>query len=82
MTLKFPLATEKSVRFIDTENKLIFVVDKTATKQQIKDAVEKTLNVKVDRVNTLNDTKGHKRAYVKFSMDTPAIDVATKLGLM
>ena len=26
--------------------------------------------------------KGAKRAYVKFSEDTPAIDIATKLGLM
>lgn len=80
--IKYPLATEKSVRYIDTENKIIFVVDKKATKKQIKEAIEELLNVKVAKVNTLNDTQGNKRAYVQFSPETPAIDVATKLGLM
>ena len=36
----------------------------------------------VDDVNTLVDNKGIKKAYVKFAMDTPAIDIATQLGLM
>lgn len=80
--LKYPLATEKSVRSIDTENKIIFVVDRRATKAQIKQAVEETLQAKVLKVNTFNGPDGEKRAYVQFTMETPAIDVATKLGLM
>lgn len=82
MIVKYPLATEKSVRLIDAENKLIFVVDKKATRPEIKDAIEKQLGVKVEKVNVLNDRDGKKRAYVRFSPDTPAIDVATDLGLM
>ncbi|MBR9700843.1 50S ribosomal protein L23 [Candidatus Woesearchaeota archaeon] len=82
MTLQYPLATEKSVRYIDTENKLVFIVDRKATKAQIKAAVENQLGAKVLKVNTLNDSKGHKKAYIQFSPETPAIDVATKLGLM
>ena len=51
-------------------------------KDLIKQAIEKIFKVKVEKVNTLIDTTGEKRAYVKFSQDTPAIDIATNLGLM
>ena len=34
--LKHPLATEKSIRLMESENKLVFVVNKKATKQDIK----------------------------------------------
>ena len=67
---------------MESENKLVFVVDKKATQKEIKKAIEETFNVKVEGINTLNDAKGRKRAYVKFSAETPAIDLATKLGLM
>ena len=67
---------------MESENKLIFVVDKKATKKDIKEAIEKAYKSKVLKVNTLIDTKGKKRAYIKFSNETPAIDIATKLGLM
>lgn len=79
--IKYPLSTEKSIRLMESENKLIFVVDIKADKKDIKKAIEETFNVKVKGVNTyiLN---GQKRAYVKFSEETPAIDIATNLGLM
>ncbi len=80
--IKNPLSTEKAVRLMESENKLLFVVDKKADKVEIKDAIEKLFNVKVVKVNTLNDVKGRKKAYVKLSQETPAIDVATELGLM
>jgi ribosomal protein uL23 len=80
--IKYPLATEKAIRLMEAENKLIFVIDKSATKKEVKKAVEELFKVKVIKVNTLNDITGGKRAYVKFAFDTPAIDIATKLGLM
>lgn len=67
---------------MESENKLLFVVDKRANKGEIKEAVEKAFNVKVVKVHTYISHGGDKRAYVKFSDETPAIDVATKLGLM
>lgn len=76
-----PLSTEKSLRLMESENKLVFVVQRTAKKQEIKEAIEKTFNAKVVGVNTLIKD-GKKRAYVTFSMETPAIDIATNLGLM
>ena len=80
----YPLATEKSIRLMESENKLVFVVDSKANKIQVREEIEKEFKFKVKVVNirTMIDTKGRKKAYVKFSAETPAMDVATKLGLM
>lgn len=80
--IKYPLSTEKSLRLMESENKLIFVVSKKANKWEIKKAIEDVFKVKVEKVNTLITPGGEKRAYVRFAMDTPAIDIATNMGLM
>lgn len=80
--IKFPLSTEKSIRLMESENKLIFVVNKKATKKDIKKAIEDMFKVKIDDVNTFISADGEKRAYIKFSSKNPAIDIATQLGLM
>jgi ribosomal protein uL23 len=80
--IKYPLSTEKAVRLMQSENKLCFVVDRKATKKDIKEAFLKVYNVKVMEVNTYTAHDGRKKAYVKFSAENPAIDLATKLGLM
>ena len=80
--VEYPISTEKSIRLMESENKLIFRVDRNAKKAEIKKAIEKIFKTKVEKINTLIDTKGEKKAYVKFSLDTPAIDIATNLGLM
>ena len=77
-----PLATEKAVRIMETENKLVFIVSPDSTKAQIRKAIEDEFKVKIIKVNTLFTPDGKKKAYVKLSMETPAIDVATKLGIM
>lgn len=80
--IKYPLSTEKSIRLMETENKIIFVVDRKAKKHEIKRAVEELFKIKVVKVNTLIGSDGKKRAYVKISPETPAIDIATQLGMM
>ena len=80
--IKNPLSTEKSIRLMDSENKLIFVVADSANKAEIKEAIEKIFKVKVVSVNTHTIAKGEKRAYVKLSPETPAIDIATEIGMM
>lgn len=80
--IKYPLATEKSIRLMESENKLIFAVDRKSTKADIKKAIEGVFKAKVIKVNTFTAPDGEKRAYVKFSDETPAIDIATQLGLM
>lgn len=81
-TIKHPLSTEKAIRLMESENKLLFVIDIKANKKDVKEAVEKMFKAKVEKVNTLIGPDGIKRAYVKFSAETPAIDIATQLGLM
>lgn len=80
--VKYPLSTEKSIRLMEAENKLIFAVSKDSTKAEIKKSIEELFKVKVVSVNTFITSGGEKRAYVKFSNETPAIDVATQMGIM
>ena len=76
-----PLTTEKAIMMIERENVLTFVFDKRKTKDEIKEEIEKTFEVKVEKVRTLiRDNK--KYAYVKLKKDFLAIDLATKLGMM
>ena len=44
--------------------------------------MEKMFKVKVQQVNTLIMPNGKKKAYIKLFPETPALDVATQLGLM
>ncbi|MBN4048982.1 50S ribosomal protein L23 [archaeon AH-315-M20] len=79
--IKYPLSTEKSIRLMESQNKLVFVVDINADKKMVKNAIEDMFKVKVENVKT-HVQKGQKKAYIKFSDKNPAIDIATKLGLM
>ncbi len=80
--LKYAHMTEKSVGLIERENKVIFIVDRKATKDSIQEAVEKAFEVKVDKVNVMNTMKGEKKAFVKLKPEYKAIDVAVKLGVV
>ena len=79
--VKYPLSTEKSIRLMESQNRLAFIVDIDADKGVIKNAIEEMFKVKVDNVKT-HVRNGEKRAYVKFSEQNPAIDIATQMGLM
>ena len=80
--VKHPLISEKAVGMIETQNKLTFVIGKAFTKSEIKSAVEKMYNVKVDRVQMINDMKGRKKAIVKINNQYRADEIATKLGIL
>ena len=80
--IKYPISTEKVVRLMESDNKLVFIVERKAKKQEIKKAIEDHLKIKITNVNTEITSKGLKKAYVTISKETPAIDVATNLGLM
>jgi ribosomal protein uL23 len=77
-----PLLTEKAIGKIEKENRIIFVAKRTANKSQIKWAVEKAFSVKVDKVNTIIDRKGRKKAWVKLAKEFNAADIATKMGML
>lgn len=80
--LKYPLTTEKNVKLMQNENKLVFVVDRRAGKPEIKKAAEELFKIKITKINTTILPSGEKKAYLKLSAETPAIDVATQLGLL
>ncbi len=79
--LLHPLATEKAMRLL-AENKIVFIVDRKATKKDIKEAFEELFKVKVKKVNTLIDRQGRKKAFIKLAEEYNAADIASQLGLM
>ncbi|PRB79445.1 MULTISPECIES: 50S ribosomal protein L23 [Pseudomonadaceae] len=59
-----PHVSEKATVLADSKNQIVFKVDTTATKLEIKKAVEQLFNVKVDSVSTLN-VKGKTKRTVR-----------------
>jgi ribosomal protein uL23 len=82
MVLLYPITTEKAVGMIELENKIIFVVEESATKTDVKKAVEDRFGVKVEYVNTYRTIKGKKRAIVKLKKEYSADEVASKLKIV
>ena len=80
MILK-PLSTEKSVKLIELDNTLIFETERRAEKPEIRAEVERLFKVKVVHIRTAV-RQNKKLAYVKLNKANPAIDVATKLGMI
>jgi len=76
-----PITTEKAVRLIELNNILVIEVDRRDSKKGIKKEVEEMFDVKIDSINTLIRLN-KKIAYIKLNAKNPAIDVATKLGLI
>nr|MBP3258452.1 50S ribosomal protein L23 [Bacilli bacterium] len=59
--IKAPIVTEKSAKLAQEGNTITFSVDTKANKTEIKQAVEKLFNVKVESVNTVNVRPKKKR---------------------
>ncbi|AEB96067.1 MAG: 50S ribosomal protein L23 [Metallosphaera sp.] len=76
------ISTEKSVRLLESNNTLVLIVDRDDNKTTVKREVEKTFNVKVEKVNILITPNGEKKAYVKLSPEFKASDIAQKLGIL
>ena len=56
-----PIITEKTSVIAANGDKIVFKVKKDANKTQIKQAIEKIYNVKVEKVNTINVKPKKKR---------------------
>ncbi|MGD0728507.1 MAG: 50S ribosomal protein L23 [Candidatus Micrarchaeaceae archaeon] len=80
--LKYPLTTEKSVGIVDKNNIITFIVDSRSSKTEIKKEFEKSFNVKVKSINTINLPKNTKKAFIKLAKGFNATDVAVKLKLV
>lgn len=80
--LVYPQLAEKSMNMVEMENKLVFIVNKKANKEQIKKAIEKEFNVRVIKVNVEVTMKGEKKAYIKLHPDDSAADIASRMGML
>lgn len=59
--IKAPIITEKSSDLAQNKNTYVFSVSIKANKTEIKEAIEKLFNVKVESVNTVNVRPRKKR---------------------
>lgn len=80
--LLYPLLTEKSIGKIETENKLVFIVNRKSNKKQIKWAAEKAFGVKITNIKTLIDRKGRKKVWLRLSKEYSASEIATRFGIL
>jgi len=76
-----PIMTEKAVRMIETENKILFIVERKARKEEIKQEFETIFENKIKSINVYI-RKNQKIAIIKLKEASAALNVATKLGLM
>ncbi len=60
--IRAPRVSEKTARLQEVSNQYVFEVAQTATKADVKAAVEKVFGVKVEAVNVLN-VKGKAKAF-------------------
>ena len=80
--------TEKTMNFLEGTpvqglkdgNRLEFIVKRTATKPQVREAFEKLFEVKVEKVNTFIAKDG-KHAIIKLRKEYRAEDVAMRIGV-
>ena len=75
-----PFVTEKTMNLMEKNNSLEFVVKRKSNKKQIKHAIEKMFEVKVQDVNTKITKKG-KHAVIKFTPDIKAEDIGMRIGI-
>lgn len=57
-----PLMTEKSVRVADKHRQIVFKVSKNATKDSVKEAIQKLFSVKVDAIQMVR-LKGKEKNF-------------------
>ena len=73
--IKGPIMTEKSANLAQNSNTITFSVDSKANKIQIKQAVEKIFNVKIESVNIVN-VRPRKKRVGKYSGFTSKVKKA------
>tara|TARA_B100001750_G_scaffold233200_1_gene233130 strand:- start:839 stop:1105 length:267 start_codon:yes stop_codon:yes gene_type:complete len=76
-----PYITEKTFELVETQKKICFIVEKTASKLAIKNAINTLYEEKVLTVNTARTIYG-KKAFVEFESVDVARDLATKIGML
>ena len=76
-----PYITEKTFELVETQKKICFIVEKTASKSAIKTAINTLYEQKAVTINTARTIYG-KKAFVEFETGDVARDLATKIGML
>tara|TARA_B100000378_G_scaffold65183_1_gene48825 strand:- start:437 stop:703 length:267 start_codon:yes stop_codon:yes gene_type:complete len=76
-----PYITEKTFELVETEKKICFIVERTASKLAIKNAINTLYKQKAITVNTARTVYG-KKAFAEFESVEIARDLATKIGML
>jgi archaeal ribosomal protein L23 len=82
MTLAHPIVSEKAMVLLENVNQLSFIVEKEATKNDIKTAIESTFNKKIAAINTMMTNKGTKKAVITFVESNAAEEILSQLGIV
>jgi len=76
-----PYITEKTFELVETEKKICFIVEKTASKTAIKEAIKTLYEENPINVNTARTVVG-KKAFIEFESVEMARNLATKIGML
>ena len=66
---------------VENESKICFIVERSASKPQIAEAIKTLYKENVTKVNTARTIYG-KKAFVQFENTEKARDLATKIGML
>lgn len=80
--LKHIVPSEKATLMIDSENKIQFIVNLRANKQEIKREVERVFETPVKSVRTMITFKGEKKAIIELEEEERAKEIGTSLGIL
>eukprot|EP00834_Sanchytrium_tribonematis_P002936 NODE_101_length_19951_cov_0.932501.p13 type:complete len:140 gc:universal NODE_101_length_19951_cov_0.932501:11190-10771(-) len=80
--VKYPLSTESTTKQLEEENTLVFIVDPKASKKTIARSLHELYGIEVYKVNTLIRPSGDKKAYVRLTADSDALEIANKIGYL
>jgi ribosomal protein L23 len=81
MIILKPVTTEKAVMLMERTNTFIIETSRAVRKEEIKKTIEMMFNVKIKGIHT-HIRNNKKYAYVKLNKEYPAMDFATKLGII
>lgn len=76
-----PHITEKTFAMVESESKICFIVNNSAKKPEIAEAVNILYNEEAVHVNTARTIYG-KKAFVRFQSTEKARDLATRIGML
>ena len=76
-----PHITEKTFELVETQKRICFIVEKTASKTAIKEAIKTLYEKNPTSVNTARTIVG-KKAFIEFESIETARNLATKIGML